>query len=597
MDFRFAHLLGAPYRGGNVVFDQEYLISSVGNRLQSTDLRQGQCRTLPVECLQPIQLITLSPCQKIILLFDIEDRLIVIHHDRETVLHHMKFQSSVACAMFSPDGRFVAIAVGSRLEVWKRPLTEKQIAPMHMYRSYNPMTEAITCLDWASDSFGIAVGAKDMSTRIYTIDPVVDYKPAVLGGHRGSIVGVFFVEATQQKKSEIGGEIRDRPIHLITVGAMGKLSEWSYHRTNSYDSSVGEISRKRKSQSMDIDQDLQSDSLICVRDTDAIAEKERRIDWEFHGGRWMRCFFHSFELNGKTEISDVDYHKGSGFMVVAFSNGIFELVQFPGFHRIQVLSVSQERITSIRFSADANWIAIGCAKLGQLLVWDWRSESQVLKQQGHTFDVSSIHFSPDGTQLVTGADDTKVKIFSMTTGFCTMTFKDHLMPVTDVGFFPNGNAIVSASLDGTVRAFDLIRRRLFRTFTSPDPVQFSCLAIDPNGEFVAAGSQDSFQIFVWSIKTTKLLDILAAHEGPISAIAFNPIQPVLASSSWDGSVKIWDVFGTAKGSIESMTHNNEVTTFTFRPDGKQLASAALDGGIHFWDTVEGVETSPFLLSF
>jgi periodic tryptophan protein 2 len=49
--------------------------------------------------------------------------------------------------------------------------------------------------------------------------------------------------------------------------------------------------------------------------------------------------------------------------------------------------------------------------------------------------------------------------------------------------------------------------------TSPTPVQFSCLAVDPAGEVVVAGTLDSFQIYVWSIKTGRLLDILAGHEG------------------------------------------------------------------------------------
>ena len=53
--------------------------------------------------------------------------------------------------------------------------------------------------------------------------------------------------------------------------------------------------------------------------------------------------------------------------------------------------------------------AVGCAKLGQLLVWDWRSDSYVLKQQGHYFDISAVAFSPDGALIATGSDDRKVR--------------------------------------------------------------------------------------------------------------------------------------------------------------------------------------------
>lgn len=41
------------------------------------------------------------------------------------------------------------------------------------------------------------------------------------------------------------------------------------------------------------------------------------------------------------------------------------------------------------------------------------------------------------------------------------------------------------------------RYRNFRTMTSPRPVQFACLAVDPGGEVVAAGTVDTFQVRRW----------------------------------------------------------------------------------------------------
>jgi len=51
---------------------------------------------------------------------------------------------------------------------------------------------------------------------------------------------------------------------------------------------------------------------------------------------------------------------------------------------------------------------VGCAKLGQLLVWEWRSDSYVLKQQGHYHNITTTAFSPDGALVATGSDDRKV---------------------------------------------------------------------------------------------------------------------------------------------------------------------------------------------
>lgn len=46
--------------------------------------------------------------------------------------------------------------------------------------------------------------------------------------------------------------------------------------------------------------------------------------------------------------------------------------------------------------------------MGQLLVWEWQSESYVFKQQGHFNNMASLAYSPDGQYIVTGGDDSKV---------------------------------------------------------------------------------------------------------------------------------------------------------------------------------------------
>ena len=76
----------------------------------------------------------------------------------------------------------------------------------------------------------------------------------------------------------------------------------------------------------------------------------------------------------------------------------------------------------------------------------------------------------------------QVKLWSIASGFCQVTFSEHTAPVTGLAWLPEAKAVASASLDGTVRAWDLVRYRNFRTLTTPSPVQFSCLATDPSGE-------------------------------------------------------------------------------------------------------------------
>jgi periodic tryptophan protein 2 len=227
--------------------------------------------------------------------------------------------------------------------------------------------------------------------------------------------------------------------------------------------------------------------------------------------------------------------------------------------------------------------------LGQLLVWEWQSESYVLKQQGHYFDMNTLTFSQDGQNVATGGDDGKVKVWNVRSGFCYVTFAEHTSSVSCVEFAKQGQVLFTASLDGTIRAYDLVRYRNFRTFTSPTPVQFSSLAVDPSGDVVCAGSQDSFEIYLWSVQTGKLLDILTGHTAPVSSLSFSPSGNQLGSASWDRSFRVWNMYGRNSLS-EPFQLSADVLAIAFRPDGKELAASTLDGQIFFFDIAESRQT-------
>jgi periodic tryptophan protein 2 len=258
----------------------------------------------------------------------------------------------------------------------------------------------------------------------------------------------------------------------------------------------------------------------------------------------------------------------------------------PDFTPIHTLSISNEKISSVAINPSGEWLAFGAAKLGQLLVWEWQSESYILKQQGHYYDMNTLAFSPDGQNIATGGEDGKVKLWNSTSGFCFVTFPEHSASISSVEFAKQGQVLFTASLDGTVRAFDLVRYRNFRTFTSPTPVQFCSLAVDPSGDIVCAGSLDNFEIYMWSVQTGKLLDILSGHTAPVAGLAFSPTGNQVASCSWDRSLRLWSVFGRSRTS-EPITMSSEATALAYRPDGNEIVVSTLDGQLTFVDVAEG----------
>lgn len=77
---------------------------------------------------------------------------------------------------------------------------------------------------------------------------------------------------------------------------------------------------------------------------------------------------------------------------------------------IHIISISDTSISTIVLNSSGDWIAIGCEGHGQLLVWEWQSETYVMKQQAHSSEISSLAYSADSLYIATGGEDGKVII-------------------------------------------------------------------------------------------------------------------------------------------------------------------------------------------
>lgn len=396
--------------------------------------------------------------------------------------------------------------------------------------------------------------SKDMTAKLYTLDPVEGYRPKTFAGHKDAVLAAYF-----SKDAET----------IYTVARDGAVYTWQ---------------SKDQPDSDESDQE-QVEPAASTSSTTSLSHPSNRIA----AIRWGVAEKNFFMRSGE-RVSSVCYHYASSLLIVGFSSGIFSLYQMPSFQQIHQLSISQEHITSVTINPTGEWLAFGASKLGQLLVWEWQTESYILKQQGHYYDMNCLAFSPDdgGQHIVTGGDDGKVKLWNASSGFCFVTFSEHSAPVTAVEFAKQGSVIFSASLDGTVRAFDLVRYRNFRTFQPPQPVQFNSLAVDPSGEIVCAAgngaASEGFEIYVWSTQTGKIVEVLTGHEGPVSALSFSPGGDRLASASWDATVRTWELYGRKSGASEAMSVGGaDGLSVAWKPDGSHVAVSNLKGQILIFD--------------
>ena len=94
---------------------------------------------------------------------------------------------------------------------------------------------------------------------------------------------------------------------------------------------------------------------------------------------------------------------------------------------------------------------------------DWRFPPPLATLQGHTGEVYSAQFSPDGQRIVTASLDNTARVWEAQTGKLLATLQGHTEEVTSAQFSPDGERIVTASLDNTARIWEAQSGKLLAT--------------------------------------------------------------------------------------------------------------------------------------
>lgn len=243
-------------------------------------------------------------------------------------------------------------------------------------------------------------------------------------------------------------------------------------------------------------------------------------------------------------------------------------------------------INFVCYPRDSSELFITAAK-GEVRLWNAYSRKELLRVQVPNLDCHCAQISPDGSLIVTGWQDGRIRAFTPETGRLAYVINDaHVDGVTSLAMTHDGGHIVSGGADGRVRVWDVsgaVQVMLVSWKEHKGAVTDVVISRD-NDEAVTSSADGS--CVVWNLKRSVRQNALFAST-VFQGVRYHPDESQLLTCGSDRRLGYWDT--TDCSPIRQLDASTaELRSIDLDSEGLSFAAAGADKTVKIWLYDEGV---------
>ena len=240
----------------------------------------------------------------------------------------------------------------------------------------------------------------------------------------------------------------------------------------------------------------------------------------------------------------------------------------------------QSHVVAVACSSNGRQIA-AVDRSGHLKVWGPIEAPQLIEQRKlPTGMVRSAAFDDNFERLAVSDNDFRVHCWQIKSGLNVTSFAGHTAAVTSLAFSLDSDQLLSGSEDGSVRLWSFSSGQPYFVAEHPNQQWILDVTISSDGRWIAAGAQDG-TVLAWKAGSPEPLFTRQLHTNVVGSVQFSSDAKYLLSASGDRSIRVWS-FPAGKSVRTFWGHEKPASSIIDDPASQQLLSTGRDGSVKVW---------------